>query len=56
MPAEVVESKLNEGEGVFLTRPFSEEEIKEAIWDCEVRIARGRKASISNSLGTVGRL
>lgn len=35
MPTDLFESRLDEAEGELLTREFSEEEIKEAIWDCD---------------------
>lgn len=35
MPTDLFESRLDEVKGEFLTREFSEEEIKEAIQDCD---------------------
>lgn len=35
LPIDMFESQLEDGEGEFLIRSFSEEEIKEAVWDCD---------------------
>lgn len=32
---QVVNARLDEQDGVWLTRDFSEEEVREAVWDCE---------------------
>lgn len=34
LPRDFVESKLGDEEGLWLTREFSEEEIRRAVWDC----------------------
>lgn len=35
MPVELVESRLGDRDGELLTRAFTEEEIKDAMWDCD---------------------
>lgn len=55
LPIDFVESTLDGEDGEFLTRAFTEEEIKEAIWDCEAAKSPGPDGFNFEFYKTIGR-